>query len=97
MLQHPFRMTVKDVFDIQGRPGPILLGTIDSGRIAIGDSVIAEGAPESLSGRVIAIEKFQRLGLREASAAPDDVGLEIAGMTASQARAIRVLRRVPPG
>jgi translation elongation factor EF-Tu-like GTPase len=85
-------MTVEDVFDIRTRSGPVLTGKIVTGTVKVGDRLMAETAGGKLPVRVVAIEKFQHEGLKEATASPDDVGLEVTGITAEQARGVKVLR-----
>ena len=85
-----FEMSLKDVFQIRGR-GPVVLGRILSGRVAVGDSAILVASSDSLRTRVVRIEKFRHVA-NEASAGPGDVGVELADVPAARVQALVATR-----
>jgi elongation factor Tu len=93
-LATPFRMLIHDVFDIRTRSGPVVTGRIEAGTVKVGDQLVVESPSASLTVRVAAIEKFQENGLLAATAGPEDVGIEITGITVEQAKSAAVLRNL---
>jgi selenocysteine-specific translation elongation factor len=75
-----FRMVVDDVFNIRGR-GPVVIGCVETGRIELGQRLSYTGARVTRTVEVSRIEKFRQPQLTEASAGPEDVGLELDGIT----------------
>ena len=67
-----FHLKVRDIFDIRGR-GIVVLGTIESGTVSVGDKLFLVSGTAQLPAIVASIEKFQQDSLDEASAGPDDV------------------------
>ena len=76
-------MTVSDVFDIRGR-GPVVVGRIEAGKVELGQQLWYGGARASRIVQIACIEKFKQLNLKEAAAGPDDVGLELKGISVSE-------------
>ncbi|MEO7138489.1 MAG: adenylyl-sulfate kinase [Gemmatimonadales bacterium] len=68
LVEKPFRMPVQDVykFTAQGDDRRIIAGTVESGQLAVGDTVVFH--PSGKRGRVRTIEGFNRPGLRRARA-----------------------------
>ena len=94
--QTGFEMSIKDVFQIKGR-GSVVTGQITSGRVAVGDSALLVASSDSLRTRVVRIEKFRKGGLKEASAGPANVSVELADVPAARVQvlvATRVARLV---
>jgi translation elongation factor EF-Tu-like GTPase len=75
-----FRFTVHDTFNIAGR-GPVVMGKVESGAVWVGQSLVCSGAKGPRNVRVVHIEKFKQDDLRSVKAGPDDVGLELEGVT----------------
>ena len=86
-----FEMVVVDVFNIRGR-GPIVTGKIAAGKVTVGDTLVLVDGSASRPVTIAAIEKFREVGLHEASAGPDDVGIELQGITEDEVRRGNVLR-----
>ena len=80
------------MFDIRTRSGPLVTDKIESGSVPIGDKLVLDGPHNDFEVTIAGIEKFQQEGLVEAAAGPDDVGLEITGVTVEQAKKRRILR-----
>jgi len=78
-----FHLKVRDIFDIRGR-GIVVLGTIESGSVSVGDRLTLVSGAAKLPVIVASIEKFQQDLLDEASAGPDDVGIGLAEITREQ-------------
>ena len=78
-----FRMPIRDVFSIQGR-GTIVTGSIESGRVGVGDTLWLVAGEDTLNVMVVSIERFRATGLRSASAGGDEVGLGLDGVLAKQ-------------
>lgn len=72
----PFRMTVADVFTITGR-GTVVTGTIESGTVSVGDSVVVGAVPAT----VVAVEMFMKTV--NVGSAGDNVGLLVDGVDRS--------------
>ncbi|MGG7465057.1 MULTISPECIES: EF-Tu/IF-2/RF-3 family GTPase [unclassified Plantibacter] len=86
----PFRLVIEDTFVITGR-GTVATGTVQSGRVAIGDRLTAQdpngGNPVQL--RVTGIEAFRRT--LTVGAAGDHIGLLLGNTPASDLQRGRVL------
>jgi translation elongation factor EF-Tu-like GTPase len=78
-----FHLKVRDIFDIKGQ-GVVVLGTIESGAVSVGDRLLLVSGATKLPVIVASIEKFQEHSLDEASAGPDDVGIGLAQVTREQ-------------
>ena len=74
-----FHLEIRDIFEIRGR-GIVVLGTIESGAVRVGDELQLSSGATSRLVVVASIEKFQAPGLLVAVAGPDDVGLGISGI-----------------
>ena len=85
IMQSAFAMTVLDVFEIEGRE-PVVTGRITAGRIALGDRILLVSGPDTVSCTVSSIEKFRKVGLKEVSAGPDAVALQLGGVSPAQVR-----------
>ena len=85
-----FRMTIRDVFDIQGQ-GVVVLGTIESGAVRVGGDLMLISPTARLVVRVASVRKFKAHNLQEASAGPEDVGIGLAGITREQVSANDIL------
>jgi translation elongation factor EF-Tu-like GTPase len=86
-VHEPFSMTVTDVFDIKGQ-GPVIMGRIVSGSVALGQPAVLLVPAGTTPVVIKAIEKFQQWGLKSAAAGPDDVALELQGISASYLREV---------
>ena len=78
-----FHLKIRDIFDISGR-GIVVLGSIDSGAVRVGDNLVLISGTTKLPVRVASIEKFKQPPLDETSAGPDDVGIGLADITREQ-------------
>jgi translation elongation factor EF-Tu-like GTPase len=87
-----FKLIITDIFDIKGRGGPVVVGSIESGMVKVGDHITLETFEETLPVKVIYIEKFKQANLSEAGASSEDVGIELTGVTASQIKPLNVLK-----
>lgn len=92
-MQESFRMVVEDVFNIRGR-GPVVVGRIETGRVQLGQRLRYAGASVARSVEVSHIEKFGQPQLSEASAGPEDVGLELKGISVADISASDVLTSI---
>lgn len=79
MTEGPFKMPIDHAFPIKGA-GTVLTGTINRGRISVGDTL--EIVPTGLSGKVKSIQSFKD-NLPNASAG-DRVGISIPGIDAQK-------------
>ena len=77
-LFESFKMTVEDVFPIEGR-GVVITGQIEDGVILIGDEVYLHDGTDSYNTTVVGIEMFQRIWLMAEYG--DDVGLLLRGVS----------------
>ena len=75
-----FVMPVYETFNIKTRSGPVAMGKIQSGSVAVGETLFLIGKTVTRKVKVVSIEKFQKVGLSSAGAGPEDVGIEIAGV-----------------
>ena len=75
----PFRMAIEDVFSITGR-GTVVTGTIEMGRVSVGDRVgLRRGDGSRVEVVVTGVEAFQKV---MTSAGPGDhVGVLLADIT----------------
>ena len=85
-----FEMSITDVFGIKGR-GPVVTGRVTSGRLAVGDSAILVASGDSLRTRIVRIEKFRK-ALKEVTAGPTDVGVELADVPKARVQALVATR-----
>ncbi len=62
----PFRMPVQDVYAVarQGAGRPVVVGTVESGSVAVADDIVFY--PSRKSAKVVAIETYPQNGLRRA-------------------------------
>ena len=81
-----FRMTIEDTFGITGR-GTVLTGKIESGELAVGDTVRLNGATYSVQG----IEGFRR-NLSNAKVG-DNVGVLLRGLGRNDAKSGDVITK----
>jgi translation elongation factor EF-Tu-like GTPase len=78
-----FHFQVRDIFDIAGR-GIVVLGTIESGSVRIGDTLQLACSSSKRAVVVASIEKFKHPALHEAGAGPEDVAIGLFGVSREQ-------------
>jgi translation elongation factor EF-Tu-like GTPase len=88
-----FKMVITDVFNIKTRKGPVVVGVIERGSVSVGDHLKVCGNSQEWPVEVVSIEKFQQPGLSTASAGPDDVGIELYGISAEEIKYKYILRK----
>ena len=89
----PFQFIVQDIFDIADRPGPVVVGIIEEGTLRVNDQLLLVGDDKTYSVTATAIDKFQNEGLAFAEAGPDDVGIELTGISFTDVKKGFLLRK----
>ena len=76
--EEPFRMTVEDVFSIQGR-GTVVTGRVEAGTVQVNDPVTFQMANgRTRRTKVAGLETFQKM--LQAAHAGDNVGVLLKGV-----------------
>lgn len=81
-----FCLPIRFVFDIRTR-GIVVLGSIESGVVRVGDEVEVISRSNKVTARVAGIERFGEPVLNMASAGPEDTGILLEGISCTQVHA----------